>query len=172
MSGASPFRPLPNASRHDLRVAPVEIDVTELGVGGRRHADVAGRADVEIELVVGADGQELPAVRLVFGEIIVDDDRHPSRVALQQSGVLTVTTSPNFAGKWLVHRLGRFVEAQADIEALLRTRPNGIAPPTARSTSPNSRRYRRSRRSRTISIIRPSRAPYWRDTYVASTLRD
>ena len=66
------------------------------------------------------------------GQIIVDDDRHPSRVALQQSGVLTVTTSPNFAGKWLVHRLGRFVEAQADIEALLRTRPNGIAPPTAR----------------------------------------
>lgn len=34
----------------------------------------------------------------------------------QSSGVLTVTTSPNFAGKWLVHRLGRFAEAHPDID--------------------------------------------------------
>ena len=26
----------------------------------------------------------------------------------QNTGVLTVSTSPNFAAKWLVHRLGRF----------------------------------------------------------------
>src|SRR5207253_3538579 len=35
---------------------------------------------------------------------------------LQKSGVLTVTTSPNFAAKWLVHRLGRFTEAHPDID--------------------------------------------------------
>src|SRR5205807_202161 len=36
---------------------------------------IAGRADVEIELLVGTDGEELPAVRLVFRQVVVDDDR-------------------------------------------------------------------------------------------------
>src|ERR1700730_8765031 len=35
---------------------------------------------------------------------------------VQKSGALTVTTSPNFAAKWLVHRLGLFVEAHPDID--------------------------------------------------------
>jgi LysR family transcriptional regulator, glycine cleavage system transcriptional activator len=34
----------------------------------------------------------------------------------QRSGVLTVSTSPNFAAKWLVHRLARFAEAHPDVE--------------------------------------------------------
>ena len=34
----------------------------------------------------------------------------------QNSGVLTVSTSPDFAAKWLVHRLGRFAEAYPEIE--------------------------------------------------------
>lgn len=34
----------------------------------------------------------------------------------QRSGVLTVSTSPNFASKWLVHRLGRFVESHPEID--------------------------------------------------------
>jgi LysR family glycine cleavage system transcriptional activator len=34
----------------------------------------------------------------------------------QKSGVLTVSTSPNFAAKWLVHRLSRFAQAQPAIE--------------------------------------------------------
>jgi LysR family glycine cleavage system transcriptional activator len=34
----------------------------------------------------------------------------------QSSGLLTITTSPNFAAKWLVHRLGRFSELHPDIE--------------------------------------------------------
>ena len=29
---------------------------------------------------------------------------------------LTITTSPNFAAKWLVHRLGRFAEAHPDVD--------------------------------------------------------
>jgi hypothetical protein len=44
-------------------------------VRGRRHADIAGCADIEIKLVVGAEGEELPAVRLVLGQIVVDNDR-------------------------------------------------------------------------------------------------
>lgn len=34
----------------------------------------------------------------------------------QSAGVLTVTVSPNFAAKWLVHRLGRFAEAHPGID--------------------------------------------------------
>ncbi|MHA1553919.1 MAG: transcriptional regulator GcvA [Alphaproteobacteria bacterium] len=37
-------------------------------------------------------------------------------VQRQSSGVLNVTTSPNFASKWLVHRLGRFAESFPDID--------------------------------------------------------
>jgi hypothetical protein len=55
---------LPNPSRNDFRAAAVEIDTAELRVGGRWQADIARCADVEIELVVGTDGEEFPAVRL------------------------------------------------------------------------------------------------------------
>jgi LysR family glycine cleavage system transcriptional activator len=34
----------------------------------------------------------------------------------QSTGVLTVSTSPNFAAKWLVHRLSRFAEAHPTID--------------------------------------------------------
>lgn len=34
----------------------------------------------------------------------------------QSAGVLTVSTSPNFASKWLVHRLGRFAEVHPEID--------------------------------------------------------
>jgi LysR family glycine cleavage system transcriptional activator len=34
----------------------------------------------------------------------------------QSSGVLTVSTSPDFAAKWLAHRLGRFSEVHPEIE--------------------------------------------------------
>jgi LysR family glycine cleavage system transcriptional activator len=37
-------------------------------------------------------------------------------VKRQSSGVLTVSTSPDFAAKWLVHRLGRFAEAHPGID--------------------------------------------------------
>jgi len=37
-------------------------------------------------------------------------------VRRQGSGVLTVSTSPDFAAKWLVHRLGRFAEAHPGID--------------------------------------------------------
>jgi hypothetical protein len=56
---------LPDAAGDDLHPAAIEVDATDLGVGRRRHADVARRADVEIELVVGPYGQKLPAVRRI-----------------------------------------------------------------------------------------------------------
>ncbi len=34
----------------------------------------------------------------------------------QTSGLLTISTSPDFAAKWLVHRLDRFAEAHPDID--------------------------------------------------------
>jgi LysR family transcriptional regulator, glycine cleavage system transcriptional activator len=37
-------------------------------------------------------------------------------VQRQSSGMLTVSTSPDFAAKWLVHRLGRFADAHPEID--------------------------------------------------------
>ena len=34
----------------------------------------------------------------------------------QSSGVLTISTSPDFAAKWLVHRLGRFAQTHPEID--------------------------------------------------------
>ena len=64
---------LAHPARHHLDAAAVEVDTADLRVRLRRHADVARRADVEIQLVVGSDGQILPAVRLVLRQIAVDD---------------------------------------------------------------------------------------------------
>jgi LysR family glycine cleavage system transcriptional activator len=37
-------------------------------------------------------------------------------VLRQSAGILTVSTSPDFAAKWLVHRLGRFAEVHPEID--------------------------------------------------------
>src|SRR6266852_2769565 len=58
-----------------LRAAAVEVDAPDLCMGVRWHADVARRANLEIELVVGPDGQKLPAVRLVLRKVTIDDRR-------------------------------------------------------------------------------------------------
>jgi LysR family glycine cleavage system transcriptional activator len=55
----------------------------------------------------------LEVVRDAFDRLAVGTERLRQ---VQKSGALTVTTSPNFAAKWLVHRLGRFVEAHPDID--------------------------------------------------------
>ncbi|MCJ8340656.1 MAG: transcriptional regulator GcvA [Pseudomonadales bacterium] len=41
---------------------------------------------------------------------------HEYLTGSKQSGILTVSVSPNFASKWLVHRLGSFINAHPDIE--------------------------------------------------------
>src|SRR4026209_269561 len=55
----------------------------------------------------------LALVRDALDRIAVGTERLVQR---QTSGVLTVSTSPDFAAKWLVHRLGRFAEAHPDID--------------------------------------------------------
>jgi LysR family transcriptional regulator, glycine cleavage system transcriptional activator len=55
----------------------------------------------------------LVVVRDALDRIAVGTDRLLQR---QSTGVLTVSTSPNFAAKWLVHRLGRFAENHPSID--------------------------------------------------------
>ncbi|HYF06664.1 MAG TPA: transcriptional regulator GcvA [Acetobacteraceae bacterium] len=55
----------------------------------------------------------LEVVRDAFDRIAFGTERLLER---QGAGTLTVSTSPNFAAKWLVHRLGRFAETHPGIE--------------------------------------------------------
>jgi Transcriptional regulator len=65
-------------------------------------------------LVITEAGREyLAVVRDALDRIAVGTERLVQR---QTSGVLTVSTSPDFAAKWLVHRLGRFAEAHPDVD--------------------------------------------------------
>ena len=53
-----------DAAGHDLHAAAVEVDAADVRVlVGVGLADVAGRAHRQVELAVGADLDELPAVR-------------------------------------------------------------------------------------------------------------
>lgn len=55
----------------------------------------------------------LTLVRDAFDRIAIGTERLLQR---RVSGVLTVSTSPDFAAKWLVNRLGRFAEKHPDID--------------------------------------------------------
>ena len=65
-------------------------------------------------LVITEAGRDYLAVlRDAFDRIALGTTRIVQR---QSTGVLTVSTSPDFAAKWLVIRLGRFAEAHPDID--------------------------------------------------------
>ena len=64
-------------------------------------------------VITDAGRSYLGVVRDAFDRLAMGTERLLQR---QNSGVLTVTTSPNFAAKWLVHRLGRFSDAHPGIE--------------------------------------------------------
>ena len=65
-------------------------------------------------LVITDAGREyLDVVRDALDRIAAGTERVLQR---QNSGVLTVSTSPDFAAKWLVYRLGRFAEAHPGID--------------------------------------------------------
>jgi LysR family transcriptional regulator, glycine cleavage system transcriptional activator len=65
-------------------------------------------------LVVTIAGREyLEVVRAALDQIAAGTER---LLKHQQSGRLTVSTSPDFAAKWLVPRLSRFTEAHPDID--------------------------------------------------------
>ena len=55
----------------------------------------------------------LEVVREAFDRLRAGTERLLER---RGARTLTITTSPNFAAKWLVHRLGRFAEAHPDID--------------------------------------------------------
>src|SRR5215470_14882104 len=64
-------------------------------------------------LVMTGSGREyLAVVRDALDRIALGTERLMQR---RSSGALTISTSPDFAAKWLVHRLGRFAEAHPDI---------------------------------------------------------
>src|SRR6476660_8681859 len=64
-------------------------------------------------LITEAGREYLAVVRDALDRIALGTERLVQR---QTSGVLTVSTSPDFAAKWLVNRLGRFAEAHPDID--------------------------------------------------------
>jgi len=65
-------------------------------------------------LVITEAGRDyLLVVRDALDRIAVGTERLLQR---QNAGVLTVSTSPDFAAKWLVHRLGHFAEAHSGID--------------------------------------------------------
>ena len=63
--------------------------------------------------ITSAGREYLDVVRDAMDRIAIGTDRLLQR---QNTGKLTVSTSPNFAAKWLVHRLGRFAEVHPEID--------------------------------------------------------
>jgi LysR family glycine cleavage system transcriptional activator len=65
-------------------------------------------------LIITEAGRDyLAVVRDALDRIALGTERLLQR---QNSGVLTVSTSPDFAAKWLVNRLGRFAEKHPEID--------------------------------------------------------
>jgi LysR family transcriptional regulator, glycine cleavage system transcriptional activator len=108
------------AARHlSFTKAADELSVTQ---GAVSHQVKALEAELGLRLfnrerqrlvITEAGRSYLEVVRDAFDRVAVGTHR---LLQLQKSGVLTVSTSPNFAAKWLVHRLGRFVEAHPEID--------------------------------------------------------
>ena len=108
------------AARHEsFTHAAEELCVTQ---GAVSHQVKALEADLAIKLfnrerqrliITEAGRDYLAVVRDALDRIAVGTERLLHR---QSAGVLTVSTSPDFAAKWLVHRLGHFAEAHAGID--------------------------------------------------------
>src|SRR6202140_3311773 len=99
--------------------AAQELNVTQ---GAVSHQVKALEATLGIKLfnrerqrlVVTEAGRDyLAVVRDALDRIAVGTERLMQR---QSAGVLTVSTSPDFAAKWLVYRLGRFAESHPEID--------------------------------------------------------
>ena len=75
-------------------------------------------------LVITEAGRDyLAIVRDAFDRIADGTERLLQR---QRGGALTVSTSPNFAAKWLVHRLGRFAEVHPEIDLRVSASANHV----------------------------------------------
>jgi LysR family glycine cleavage system transcriptional activator len=108
------------AARHEsFTRAAEELCVTQ---GAVSHQVKALEAELGLKLfnrerqrlvITEAGRNYLIVVRDAFDRIADGTERLLKR---QSGGALTVSTSPNFAAKWLVHRLGRFGEAHPEID--------------------------------------------------------
>jgi LysR family glycine cleavage system transcriptional activator len=108
------------AARHEsFTRAAEELCVTQ---GAVSHQVKALETELAIKLfnrerqrliITEAGRDYLAVVRDAFDRIAAGTERLLER---QSAGVLTVSTSPDFAAKWLVHRLGHFAEAHAGID--------------------------------------------------------
>jgi LysR family transcriptional regulator, glycine cleavage system transcriptional activator len=108
------------AARHvSFTRAAEELCVTQ---GAVSHQVKALEAELGVKLfnrerqrliITDAGRDYLSVVRDALDRIALGTERLLQR---QSSGMLTVSTSPDFAAKWLVHRLGRFAEAHPDID--------------------------------------------------------
>jgi LysR family glycine cleavage system transcriptional activator len=108
------------AARHEsFTKAAHELNVTQ---GAVSHQVKALEAELGLRLfqrerqrlvITEAGRTYLEVVRDAFDRIASGTERLLQR---QKSGVLTVSTSPNFAAKWLVPRLGRFSETNPAID--------------------------------------------------------
>jgi LysR family glycine cleavage system transcriptional activator len=108
------------AARHEsFTRAAEELCVTQ---GAVSHQVKGLEAELGIKLfnrerqrlVITAAGRDyLSIVRDALDRIALGTERLLQR---QSAGVLTVSTSPDFAAKWLVHRLGSFSEKHPEID--------------------------------------------------------
>jgi LysR family transcriptional regulator, glycine cleavage system transcriptional activator len=108
------------AARHEsFTRAAEELCVTQ---GAVSHQVKALEAELAIKLfnrerqrliITEAGRDYLAVVRDALDRIAMGTERLLQR---QSAGVLTVSTSPDFAAKWLVHRLGHFAEAHPSID--------------------------------------------------------
>jgi LysR family transcriptional regulator, glycine cleavage system transcriptional activator len=108
------------AARHEsFTRAAEELCVTQ---GAVSHQVKALEAELGMKLfnrerqrlvITEAGRAYLIVVRDAFDRIASGTERLLQR---QSGGALTVTTSPNFAAKWLVHRMSRFGEAHPEID--------------------------------------------------------
>jgi LysR family glycine cleavage system transcriptional activator len=108
------------AARHEsFTRAAEELCVTQ---GAVSHQVKALEAELAVKLfnrerqrllITEAGRDYLNVIRDALDRIAIGTERLLQR---QSAGVLTVSTSPDFAAKWLVHRLGHFAEVNTGID--------------------------------------------------------
>jgi LysR family glycine cleavage system transcriptional activator len=108
------------AARHEsFTRAAEELFVTQGAVSQQVKALEAGlgiklfNRERQRLIITEAGRDYLLVVRDALDRIAIGTERLLQR---QNAGVLTVSTSPDFAAKWLVHRLGHFAEAHTGID--------------------------------------------------------
>jgi LysR family glycine cleavage system transcriptional activator len=111
------------AARHEsFTRAAEELSVTQ-GAVSHQVKELESQLGLKLfirerqRLVITKAGRDyLAVIRDALDRIAIGTERLLQR---QTTGALTVSTSPDFAAKWLVHRLGRFSEANPEIDLLI-----------------------------------------------------